>query len=307
MNTLSAADRLTLARLSLDGLSVGDALGTALGEFGNHDGDAERRHEPSRHPWATTDDTEMGIAVVETLESQGLIDSDELAQRFAARFVRDPDRGYGGGARKLLLAYARGGRWQDLAGNMFNGQGSKGNGSAMRAMPIGAYFADDPKEIVENATQSALPTHAHPEGVAGAVIAALAAGWATRRAQDKGIGSLFDFVLPHAPKGAVHTGVVRAMNLSLQVSAWDAAHALGFGRNVLAEDTVPFALWVCARHPDSFEDALWTVATPGGDRDTLCAIVGGIVALSAGRESIPQSWLHSRESLSPTQLDRDAG
>jgi ADP-ribosylglycohydrolase len=34
-----------------------------------------------------------------------------------------------------------------------------------------------------------------------------------------------------------------------------------------------------------------------GDRDTTCAIVGGIVALSAGRESIPPAWLAARESL----------
>jgi hypothetical protein len=29
--------------------------------------------------------------------------------------------------------------------------------------------------------------------------------------------------------------------------------------------------------------------------DTNCAIVGGIVALSAGRESIPPAWLSARE------------
>jgi ADP-ribosylglycohydrolase len=34
-----------------------------------------------------------------------------------------------------------------------------------------------------------------------------------------------------------------------------------------------------------------------GDRDTTCAIVGGIVAMSAGVESIPPSWIESREPL----------
>ena len=34
-----------------------------------------------------------------------------------------------------------------------------------------------------------------------------------------------------------------------------------------------------------------------GDRDTTCAIVGGIVALSAGRESIPAEWLQAREKI----------
>jgi hypothetical protein len=32
-----------------------------------------------------------------------------------------------------------------------------------------------------------------------------------------------------------------------------------------------------------------------GDRDTTCAIVGGIVALSAGE--VPQEWIARRETL----------
>jgi ADP-ribosylglycohydrolase len=35
-----------------------------------------------------------------------------------------------------------------------------------------------------------------------------------------------------------------------------------------------------------------------GDIDTTCAIIGGIVALSAGRDSIPPEWLSAREALS---------
>ena len=34
-----------------------------------------------------------------------------------------------------------------------------------------------------------------------------------------------------------------------------------------------------------------------GDRDTTCAIVGGIVALYAGVENIPDAWLSAREAL----------
>jgi ADP-ribosylglycohydrolase len=35
----------------------------------------------------------------------------------------------------------------------------------------------------------------------------------------------------------------------------------------------------------------------GGDIDTNCAIIGGIVALGAGREGIPSAWLAAREPL----------
>jgi ADP-ribosylglycohydrolase len=78
-----------------------------------------------------------------------------------------------------------------------------------------------------------------------------------------------------------------------------AAKELGSGAQVISEDTVPFSVWCAARHLDSYEEALWSTVSGMGDRDTTCAIVGGIVALSAGRESIPVAWLAARERLQP--------
>jgi ADP-ribosylglycohydrolase len=58
---------------------------------------------------------------------------------------------------------------------------------------------------------------------------------------------------------------------------------------------VPFALWCAARHLGSYVDALWTTIEGFGDIDTNCAIVGGVVALYAGADAIPQEWLTARE------------
>jgi ADP-ribosylglycohydrolase len=66
---------------------------------------------------------------------------------------------------------------------------------------------------------------------------------------------------------------------------------------VTAPDTVPFALWCAARHLGSYEDALWATVSGLGDRDTTCAIVGGIVVMSAGVRSIPAEWLEHREQI----------
>jgi ADP-ribosylglycohydrolase len=72
---------------------------------------------------------------------------------------------------------------------------------------------------------------------------------------------------------------------------------LGNGSQVLASDTMPFTLWCAARHLDGYEEALGTTVAAPGDRDTSCAIVGGIVALSAGRDQLPAGWLAAREPL----------
>ena len=102
-------------------------------------------------PWEYTDDTMMAMSIVDQLDARGRIDQDELARRFAARFVEDPTRGYGAGAMGLLARIADGADWAEAAGAMFDGQGSWGNGSAMRVGPVGAYFAEDVEAVVEQA------------------------------------------------------------------------------------------------------------------------------------------------------------
>jgi hypothetical protein len=56
-------------------------------------------------------------------------------------------------------------------------------------------------------------------------------------------------------------------------------------------------LWVASRHLDNYEAAIVYTIRAGGDIDTNCAIVGGIVALAVGRDGIPADWLADREEL----------
>jgi ADP-ribosylglycohydrolase len=65
----------------------------------------------------------------------------------------------------------------------------------------------------------------------------------------------------------------------------------------MAQDTVPFALWVAARYLDDFPSAVAACVDAGGDVDTTCAIVGGVVAAYTGTGGIPPRWLAAREPL----------
>lgn len=42
---------------------------------------------------------------------------------------------------------------------------------------------------------------------------------------------------------------------------------------------------------------MWTTVAGLGDRDTTCAIVGGIVVLASGTESIPEPWRDACEPI----------
>ena len=72
-----------------------------------------------------------------------------------------------------------------------------GNGAAMRVAPVGAYFADDPDRAAHEAQHSAVITHAHPEGQAGAIAVAVAAATAASQPATAGrqfISGLLQFV-----------------------------------------------------------------------------------------------------------------
>lgn len=77
---------------------------------------------------------------------------------------------------------------------------------------------------------------------------------------------------------------------------------LGNGTDLCAHDTVPFALWCVAHHTGSFSEAIWTGISALGDRDTIAAIIGSIVVLSAGPDSIPQQWIIQAEKFSDSRF-----
>jgi ADP-ribosylglycohydrolase len=293
------SERMKRVLLSLDGLSIGDGFGDMF--FTTTDS-IERRLEyrdPPRPPWRVTDDTMMALSIVRCLKRRGQIEQDALATAFAQEYMHDPNRGYGGMARQILCAIAEGLSWKEVSRRAFEGQGSCGNGGAMRSSPVGAYFAADYQQVIYEAKLSAEVTHAHPDGMTGAVAVALAAAWMVRepRIAAKPSHALIEFVLEHIPQTETFHRLTKALEVPLELSPRTAASILGNGTRVVSFDTVPFCLWCAARHATSYTDALWTTVSGLGDRDTTCAIVGGIVAPSAGRESIPEEWLKAREPL----------
>ncbi len=169
-----------------------------------------------------------------------------------------------------------------------------GNGAAMRVAPIGAYFFDDFQRAIDEAKASSEVTHSHPEAIAGAIAVAVAAAYCARNTNPNG---LLETVIEFTPDSDTRSKIKRAADLCPTSTIESAVNLLGNGINLCAYDTVPIALWFAANNLESFSEAIWQAVSALGDRDTICAIVGGVVALGVGRENLPQTWLDRRESL----------
>ncbi|GAA1547185.1 ADP-ribosylglycohydrolase family protein [Dactylosporangium maewongense] len=281
---------------SLTGLSVGDALAAP---FEMHPPlPAGAGFAPPPAPWRWTDDTEMACTLLEGLRRDDRVDQDWLAGAFAQRWSRD--RGYGRGARSLLTSIDEGVPWRVAAGALFAGRGSAGNGAAMRVAPLGAFFSGDPDVAARQAALSAEVTHRHPEGVSGAVAVALAAALAAQHTPRE---SLLRMVLNALPPSDVRDGIGRAARMAEASDPGEVAAEVGNGAHALAQDTVPFALWVAARYLDDYPEALAACVRVGGDTDSMCAIAGGVIAAHTGvgthgdTVGVPPEWIDSREPL----------
>ncbi|MFJ2861411.1 ADP-ribosylglycohydrolase family protein [Kitasatospora sp. NPDC087314] len=280
---------------ALDGLSVGDAFGaqffvpaTAAAHF------ADRTDPPG--PWPWTDDTEMACSVYAAHTERGTIDTVDLTQAFALR--HDFDRGYGPAANRLLRLVREGGDARVLAAELFDGQGSYGNGAAMRVAPLGAACAGDLDEVVRLAAETAVITHTHPQAVDGAIAVAVAAAFAVRaRTETMTPSGFLTKVRHYTPSGAVHDALAEAAALLAEPDPSVAARVLGNGSRTSAADTVPYALWCAARRLADYPAAVREAVAAGGDMDTVAAITGGVVAAYTGTRGIPAAWLAARESL----------
>ncbi|WP_031010826.1 ADP-ribosylglycohydrolase family protein [Streptomyces sp. NRRL F-5727] len=284
--------RFDRALASLRGLAVGDALGSQFFVPAHYP--LLKRRELPPGSWQWTDDTEMACSVLAVLARHDRIDQDALASSFAEH--HDFDRGYGPAVNRMLRLIREGGDWRELAAALFNGQGSWGNGAAMRIAPLGAWYADDPEQATHQAEISSYPTHQHREAVVGAMAVAAAAALAAAPTGPPTSEALLDGVIALVPRSAVGAGLRRARDMLDYGDAGTVAAVLGSGRRTSAHDTVPFALWSAARGLGDFETTFWTTAQVGGDVDTTCAIAGGVVASSAAGAP-PADWLDRTEAL----------
>lgn len=298
-SSLTKEARIALSREVLEGLATGDAFGEACSYYYDNARQTLSGNIPRLGAIRYTDDTEMASAILEVLIRLGGIDEDVLAWQFRRRFHRDAERGYGKMTRRWLERTLAGEDWRAVTSEAFGG-GSFGNGSAMRVAPVGAWFCDDVAKTVMMATASAVVTHAHPEGIAGAVAVALAAAVGASRREEPAetvAAAIFQTVRTYVSEGRTAAGIAAAQKQGRAATVREAVAALGNGSDITCMDTVPFCVWNACRCLGDYREAIISTIEAGGDCDTNAAIVGGIVAAYTGSAAIPADWISTREPL----------
>jgi ADP-ribosylglycohydrolase len=250
----------------LIGTAVGDALGLPMEGLGRSRA-ARLFPGPLRHRLVfgrgmVSDDTEHSLMVALSLR-----EADGDVERFR--------RGLARRLRLWLLALPAGAGLATVKATLRlwvgvpparSGVRSAGNGAAMRAAPIGAFYRDDPIRLRAFVEASARITHTDERAIQGALAVALAAA-ASARGE---IEADLDEVLTHP--------------------AWCEPFAPGDRVSGYVVPTVHAALACWRAHPDDYRAAVTKAVEMGGDTDTVAAIVGGIVGARVGEAGIPAEW-----------------
>ena len=280
-------DPLDRATGALLGTFVGDALGMPFEGKPAAAIPAQLEMEEARLGRGTyTDDTQMMIALAESLLERGEVDEEHLAGAFLEAF--DPDRGYGSGTMELFEFWRQGMPVTDAASRLYGGQGSLGNGAAMRIAPIAVRFAASDDRLRTQAERSSRLTHTHPLAIDAAVVQAVAIAAAFRGEDIVAAGHGV------ATTPVMHDQLSQAEQLRGRPLTPDDI-GVQLGNSPEGHQSVPTAMLAASSQP-SFEQAVRFAVACGGDSDTIGAMAGAIAGARDGASGMPPRWLDALEN-----------
>ncbi len=286
---------------ALLGCAVGDAIGFALQfKYPTEKVSAESLDKFDYFPaygyppGQYTDDTQMTLAIVEAIIKDGEITGDGVAREFVRLWKNEDVVDRGISCDDAVKALMRGSDWLHSGTEA----GRAGNGTAMRAAPVGLWNYDDIGKLVRDSETQSIITHKDKRCAVGSMLVAAAVADNIRR------GSLnqSDFLgllLPLCSRegGGDYARCLGEMEELLRMPERDALHIIAragqeetFDRDEITPFVVPtvlVSLYAFLKQPHDFLGALAIVYRARGDIDTTGAITGAISGALLGTDGIP--------------------
>jgi ADP-ribosyl-[dinitrogen reductase] hydrolase len=256
------------------GLAVGDALGATV-EFMTP---REIRHSYGVHRemrgggWLRlrtgqiTDDTEMSLALGNSISARGAVDPDAVAEAFSD-WIRSKPVDIGNTVRRGISRYRRTGETR-----VPENEHDAGNGACMRCLPVAlAYLGADETAVAEANRLQSHVTH------------------------NNALADLGTLTVIRMVQSAILVGERSALKeIADGLVAAERPYLYDNGRvdnpSGYIVDTLR-AVFQSLFATDSFESALVDVVNRGGDSDTTGAILGMIAGALYGAGAIPKRWV----------------
>jgi ADP-ribosylglycohydrolase len=282
---------------------------------------AERLAAPSRGPFTAgqyTDDSQLARELMISLVACRGFDPSDYASRLAQLFITGQVVGGGRVVEEAARRIAAGVPWQQAG----SPAPLASNGSAMRAAPIGLFFAHDVEALRAAAVEQSRITHQDVRAAAGAVAIAAATALAlTRDGIDaetvadqlarwtSDLDPLLADALAELPQW-LGLGPEEVFQWVRQVGTPPARYEGWEGITPFVTHSVLWSLYAFLRYPESYREAICLALTPGGDVDTTAAMTGALVGARVGLGGIPSALavqVHDQGAWGYVQLVQLAG
>src|SRR5690606_8763623 len=231
-----------------------------------------------------TDDSQLARELMISCVEQRGFDPAHYAGRIASLFREDRAQGAGFATEEAAMRLISGVPWNQAG----EPPPAAGNGTAMRAAPIGLLFGDDPGAMARAAHEQGVCTHQDPRCAAGAAGAAARVALACRpgaiapegfcaevasraAAHDEGFASDIRG-LPGLLALPQQEATARIASAGLRPEEADAQPYHWSGISPFVIPSVLWSLYAFLREPDDYLAAVILAIEPGGDTDTTAAM-----------------------------------
>jgi ADP-ribosylglycohydrolase len=310
------------------GIAIGDALGMPFEKIFTpaellampDEAFADYQDPPAGHKFhggklkagETTDDTQLSLAVAESLIACGCIDLDHQAQAHVAA-MEERISGWGKGTLSAIQRIKEGVHWKE-SGVL----GGAGNGVMMKVSPVGAYMmlangkSFPLNKEMQNLLDLSLMTHQSRMGMAQGVIQAVSVARAMvwdERTESGNAQEDFrkDFLeraicqcdyIESLYAGQIKDGITdrltdRLMDLQENRRYEEDLETLAarYGeRPFYVYDSLPLTYACFLKDPDSFQAVINAIRV-GGDTDTNASIVGALLGAKNGISVFPSKLI----------------
>jgi ADP-ribosyl-[dinitrogen reductase] hydrolase len=238
-----------------------------------------------------TDDTLMSIGLATSIIKCGGFDPEDVSNEYLEWYLSGNTRGIGSTTATALENLKLGSHWQTSG---LQGEQYGGNGTAMRASPIGLAYRHRLDLVFDYAKTDAIITHNSLEPQMGSVAVAIATAILADAVTEekffsKGVKSeLIKQILPVLEDSNVKSKLESAQ-AAIDEDMDPVQSLAAIGSSGYVPETVGAAFY-CFMKTSSFEDAVVMAVKAGGDTDTTAAVVGALAGTYYGMEGIPDKY-----------------
>jgi ADP-ribosylglycohydrolase len=250
-----------------------------------------------RYPFGQySDDSQLARELVLSIVDRGKFDAVDYAGRIAALFREDRIVGRGLATQAAADRLIRGVPWNEAGAQ----PPSAGNGSAMRAGPVGLFCFGHSDDLVRTAHDQGRITHKDRRCSAGAIAIAGAVALNLQEKTPRGadfVTRLSVLVEPFDP--ILARGLQRIPQWLCQSPTAAASEisktgvAPGFddgwqGISPFVTASVLWSIYSFLRSPDDYMESICTAIAVGGDVDTTAAMTGAMSGALVGLDRLPR-------------------